>query len=110
MSIARWLNRVLEVWRETTEKDGAGGQTSTWVQVGEVRAKVDQPSAADRMLAQQAGSKHSHTIYLADGSDVHRGDQLRGDDQTFTVHATLQPSGPRYLRADCELIQRQKGT
>ncbi|PJN31308.1 head-tail adaptor protein [Streptomyces sp. CB02613] len=109
MSIARWLNRTLEVWRETTEPDGAGGQASVWSHVGEVRAKVDQPAAADRMLAQQSGSKHTHTVYLADGSDVHRRDELRGDGQTFTVHATLQPSGPRYLRADCELVQRQKG-
>ncbi|MEV6471601.1 phage head closure protein [Streptomyces sp. NPDC051657] len=110
MSIARWLNRTLEVWRETTSPDGAGGQTSLWVQAGEVRAKVDQPSAADRMLAQQAGSKHTHTVYLLPSADVQRGDQLRGDGQTLTVHAALQPSGPRYLRADCELIQRQKGT
>lgn len=104
--IGRWLNRTLQVWREITAPDGAGGQISTWVLQGEVRAKVDQPSATDRMLAQQTGSKHTHSVYLLPSADVQRGDQLRGAGQTFTVHAALQPSGPRYTRADCELIQR----
>ncbi|MDX2623850.1 phage head closure protein [Streptomyces sp. WI03-5b] len=106
MSVGRWLNRTLQVWRQTTTPDGAGGQVSTWVMQGEVRAKVDQPSAADRMLAQQAGSNHTHSVYLLATADVQRGDQLRAAGQTLTVHAALQPSGPRYTRADCELTQR----
>lgn len=104
--IGRWLNRTLQVYRETITPDGAGGQVSEWVLQGAVGAKVDQPSAADRMLAQQAGSKHTHSVYLLPTADVQRGDQLRGGGQTFTVHAELQPSGPRYTRADCELTQR----
>lgn len=102
------LNRALEVWRPGTTSDGAGGQQVTYTQRPyDVRAKVDQPSTADRTLAQQAGSRHTHTIYLPAGADVARGDQLRGDGQTFRVLATMQPSRPDYLKADCELIERE---
>jgi head-tail adaptor len=110
--IGRHLNRRLSVWRETTVGDGAGGQETTMAEVGTVRAKVDQPSNADRMLAAQAGSTHDHTVFLAPGADVRRGDELRGtdalgNDQVFRVLAVVQPSTPVYSKASCELTQRE---
>lgn len=108
----RFLNRRLEVWRPTTVADGYGGWETTFVQQpGTVRAKVDQPSNADRMLAQQAQSKHDHTVFLLPTADVRRGDELRGVDklgqaQVFLVLATVQPSTPVYSKAPCELTQK----
>lgn len=111
----RYLNRRLTVWRPTTVPDGYGGQETTMVeQPGTVRAKVDQPSNADRMLAAQAQSKHDHTVFLLPRADVRRGDELRGVDaigqaQTFRVLATVQPSTPVYSKAPCQLIQKEGG-
>lgn len=110
----RFLTRRLEVWRPTTTPDGSGGQTVTLVLRGTVRAKADQPSNADRLLAQQAGSKHDHTVYLDPRADVARGDELRGTDrlgtaQTFRVLAVVQPSTPVYSKALCELTQSEGG-
>ncbi len=109
----RFFNRRLEVWRPTTVDDGYGGQTTIMVrQPGTVRAKVDQPSNADRMLAAQAQSKHDHTVFLLPRADVRRGDELRGVDrlgqaQVFKVLATVQPSTPIYSKAPCQLIQKE---
>ena len=102
------LNRTLQVWRPAAgEGDGLGGRRITYLDTGRtVKAKVDQPSDNEQMLAQQARSKHTHTIYLLPGADVARGDELRGGGQTFHVKATVQPSSPAYLKAPCELIQR----
>lgn len=106
MSIDHWLNRTLQVWRPETTPDGAGGQHVTYVrQPEDVAAKVDQPTTTERLLAQQAGSEHTHTVYLSPAADVRRGDELRGDGQVLRVLATITPSTPRYLRADCQLIQ-----
>lgn len=106
MSIERWLNRTLQVWRPVATDDGAGGQAVTYVrQTGDVRAKVDQPTAAERLVAQQAGAEHIRPVFLAPDADVRRGDELRGDGQVLRVKATYTPSTPRYLRADCELIE-----
>ncbi|MFD3657029.1 head-tail adaptor protein [Streptomyces sp. NPDC058620] len=111
----RFLNRRLVVWRPSTTDDGYGGQETTYVQLpGTVRAKVDQPSNADRLLAQQAQSKHDHTVFLLPRADVRRGDELRGMDalgqaQTFRVLAVVQPSTPVYSKAPCELIQKEGG-
>lgn len=110
--VGRQLNRRLEVWRPVTSGDGAGGQETNLAQQGTVRAKVDQPSNADRMLAAQAGSTHDHTIFLAPTADVRRGDELRGTDQlgqaqVFRVLSVVAPSTPVYRRAACELIQRE---
>lgn len=106
--IGHWLNRTLQVWRPHTAPDGAGGQTVTYVRhPADVRAKTDQASAAERILAQQAGSVHTHSVYLPPGADVARGDELRGDGQTLRVLSTVQPSSTRYLKADCELTQTE---
>lgn len=107
----RFFNRQLEVWRPVTTDDGYGGQDTVYVQQpGTVRAKVDQPSNADRMLAAQASSKHDHTVFLLPRADVRRGDELRGTDrlgqaQVFRVLATVQPSTPIYSKAPCQLTQ-----
>jgi SPP1 family predicted phage head-tail adaptor len=111
-SIGRLLNRQLEVWRTTTVDDGAGGQETTTTKAVTVRAKVDQPSPTERLIAQQSGSKHSHNIYVLPGADVQRGDELRGNDglgnaQVFRVQAVVQPSTPVYSKALVELIQKE---
>lgn len=104
-SIAHLLNRELEVWRPVSEPDGYGGRRTAWSQAGTVPAKVDQAAAAERVLAQQSGSEHTHSVYLLPGSDVLRGDQLRGDDEVYRVISTVTPSAPAYLKAECALIQ-----
>ena len=112
--IGRYLNRQLEVWRPTTVADGAGGSDTTLVLQGTVRAKVDQPSPQERLIAAQAGSKHSHDIWLLPSADVRRGDELRGADvlgtvQAFRITAVVQPSRPIYSKAFAELVQQEGG-
>lgn len=110
--IARFLNRDLAVWRTTTVDDGAGGQDTTTGQTGTVRAKVDQPSATERLTAAQAGSPHSHDVYLLPAADVERGDELRGTDelghaQRFRVLSVVRPSRAVYAKAMVELTQEE---
>ncbi|MCY0919608.1 MULTISPECIES: phage head closure protein [unclassified Streptomyces] len=105
--IGRWLNRTLQVWRPSTAPDGLGGQIVTRQQRDDVRAKVDQPSASERLLAAQAGSEHTHTVYLAPSADVARGDHLHGRGQVLRVLAVIEPSSTRYRRAECELVQSE---
>jgi head-tail adaptor len=112
--IGRTLNRSLTVWRETTVDDGAGGQETMLAQVTTVRAKVDQPSPTERLMAQQSSSNHSHNIYLQPRANVRRGDELRGTDalgnaQKFRVLSVVQPSTPVYSKAFVELTQSQPG-
>ena len=40
-------------------------------------------------------------------TDVRRGDELRGDGQTFHVESVIEPSTPVYRKAICELIQTE---
>ncbi|WP_435610683.1 head-tail adaptor protein [Streptomyces sp. C10-9-1] len=107
MSIGRLLTRELEVRRPTLTPDGLGGQEVTYPTTGTVRAKVDQPAASERILADRAGSEHTHTVYLLPTADVRRGDQLHGAGQQLRVLHTVAPSTARYLRAECQLIQRE---
>ncbi|GGV86725.1 hypothetical protein GCM10010294_67700 [Streptomyces griseoloalbus] len=107
MDITHLLNRTLQVWRIVATDDGAGGQDTTLVRQADAAAKVDQPSAAERTLAAQAGSEHTHNVYLQPTADVRRGDELRGDGQTFRVLSVVQPSAPIYSKAECQLIQKE---
>lgn len=106
-SPARRLNRTLEVWRTVRSPDGGGGWETALVRQADVRAKVDQPSPSERLLAQQASSEHTHSAYLLPGADVRRGDELRGDGQIFRVLSVIEPSTPIYRKAECQLIERE---
>jgi SPP1 family predicted phage head-tail adaptor len=107
VDITHLLNRTLEVWRIAREPNGSGGYRTTPVRQADVAAKVDQPSASERLLAMQGGTEHTHSVYLQPTADVRRGDQLRGDGQTFQVLSVVQPSTPIYSKAECQLIERE---
>ncbi|MFE7159155.1 phage head closure protein [Streptomyces sp. NPDC057636] len=94
------------VWRYSRTADGMGGWEETWAQVGTVRARISQPSATERTLADQATARLTHVAYLSADADVRRNDQLRLGARVFTVSAVFEPSEPgTYLRADCEASQ-----
>lgn len=108
--IGHWLNRALQVWRPETAPDGHGGRTTSHVQQPEpVRAKVDQPSATDRLLAAQTRSEHSHDIFLLPDADVRRLDELRdaGTGEKWKVLHVFGPSSSRYRKAQSQLIQAE---
>jgi head-tail adaptor len=97
------LNRELEVWRPELADDGQGGQSETLVEVGDpVRAKVNEPTAAERIEAMRSGVDLSYQIHLLPEADVRRGDELRAVGEVFRVLSTVRPSTPTYLRAQCE--------
>lgn len=108
--IGHLLHARRSVFREVVSDDGAGGQVTSWVHVGDVACRISQPSAAERVLALQAGAEAAVPVYLAPTADVRRGDELRDEaGNTLRVLATVIPSRPVYLRADCQLVQ-PKGT
>jgi len=107
--IDHWLNRTLELYRRVEEPDGMGGAVSTWVKVGDLRCKVDQPSASERMVAAQSQSNHSHNVYTYPDADVQRGDEFRdGDGLALRVIAVVQPSTPIYNKCLCERAQYEQ--
>lgn len=102
----RLLNSSAEVWRATKVPDGMGGWITTWVFTGTARARISQPSARERTVADQSGALLSHVVYLPANSDVRRSDELRQGARKLKVLAVFQPSKPgTYLRADCEQTQ-----
>lgn len=104
--VARLLNTQVTVWRRTRVDDGMGGGLETWAQVGTLRARLAQPSATERVVADQSQARLTHVVYLPADSDVRRGDELRQGSRVFDVLATYEPSVPgTYLRADCEARQ-----
>ncbi|MFG2837031.1 head-tail adaptor protein [Streptomyces zaomyceticus] len=107
MDITHLLNRTLEVWRTVSTPDGGGGYETALVRQADVLAKVDQPSASERMLAQQGGAEHTHSVYLLPGADVRRGDELRGGGQAFRAVSVVEPSAPVYRKAECQLIESE---
>lgn len=102
------LTEELEVWRPTKVEDDLGGEVVTPVQQPNVRAKVSQPAAAEQIEAQQAGTTMTMIVHMRPDADVRRGDFLhRRDGDQLRVKYTIAPSEPVYLRADCELLQRE---
>lgn len=104
--VARMLNASAEVWREGRVPDGMGGSPTGFAKLGDVRCRLSQPSATERVVAAQNGADLSHIVYLPTTADVQRGDELRQPGRAFKVLATYEPSEPgTYLRADCKVRQ-----
>jgi head-tail adaptor len=100
------LRETLTVWRKTSVNDEYAGTSYDFAQVGTINAKVSQPTAAEQIEAQQAGSNMTMIVHMGPNENVLRGDELRrtnGD--KLRVRYTIRPSDPVYLRADCEQIQ-----
>lgn len=106
--IGMHLNRRLAHYRREETDDGSGGVITEWVNLGTVRGRVSQPTAAERVAAQQAGADHTQPVYVQPRADVRRGDELRGAEGRWRVVAVFRPSEPVYLRADCELTQGEE--
>lgn len=114
-AITHWLNTSLVVWRPSLVADGSGGFTETLASQGAQSFKVDQSSAAEQTVAQQAGANHTHSIFGEPDVDVKRGDWLAPsgvdpNDPTagqtaYQVISTTQPSTPRYLKCAVERIE-----
>lgn len=100
-------DRSLEVWRHSRTGDGVGGTTSTLAKVGDVEAKVDQPTALERMVAAQSGAELTHSIYLDpnDPIQVKRLDELRHGTWTWRVESVVIASEVDYVKAGAVLIQ-----
>ncbi|WP_443050922.1 head-tail adaptor protein [Streptomyces sp. NBC_00208] len=106
MSAARLLNTQVSVWRTSRIPDGMGGWLDTVSVVSSERARLSQPSAAERTTADQTTARLTHVVYLPADADVRRSDELRQGARKLTVLAVFEPSEPgTYLRADCELKQ-----
>jgi SPP1 family predicted phage head-tail adaptor len=104
------LNTTLTVFRPAAADDGAGGQTVTFGEAGEVRAQVSQPTAEERATAQQFGANLTHLVHTTYGADVRRGDELDGDLPSATgerlrVFAVVSDSRSTYKRLECEAVQ-----
>jgi len=109
--VGRLLNASVQVWRVVLADDGGGGQTETWSEISTQRARLSQPTAAQREAGDQDGARLTHVVYLRPGADVRRGDQLRQEGVRLEVLATFEPSvRGTYLRADCTSRQHEGRT
>jgi SPP1 family predicted phage head-tail adaptor len=103
------LNASADVWRFTRTDDGMGGYSEQWAKISTVRARYSQPSATERVAADQSESRLTHVVYVDAGTDVRRSDELRNSGRTYEVLAVFEPSMPgTYLRADCWAHQPDK--
>lgn len=99
------LNRTFTVRRPTLAGDGAGGYIEQLVEVGTIRAQVSQPSAKERVAAQQVGATLTHVAHAEARANVERGDRLDDGKQTLRVVAVVQDSRATYKRLECEAEQ-----
>lgn len=115
MSVSGLLNQTVTLYRRMLTPNGAGGFTEERVVVRQLRVRVSQPSAAERVMArtgvgpQQGAAMLAYPVYTTADEVVYRNDELEVDNgDVYRVEAAFQPSKPgTYLRMDCEYIQKQ---
>src|SRR5690554_1674769 len=115
MTVAGLLNQDVDLYRTMLMPNGAGGYDEERVLVRQLRVRISQPSASERVMArtgvgpQQGAAVLAYPVYTTADEVVYRNDELElpnGD--IYRVEAAMQPSKPgTYLRMDCEFIQKQ---
>jgi SPP1 family predicted phage head-tail adaptor len=104
--IGHLLNSAVTVYRPAYVADGRGGRTETTAAVGTLRAKVDQPSATEQMVAAQMGATLTHVVHVAYEADVRRDDEIDvGEGRRLRVLAVVSDSHRTYKRVECRVIQ-----
>lgn len=115
MSIAHLLNQTATLYRFQLMPNDTGGFTEERVEIRQVRIRVSQPTATERMMArtgvgpQQGAAVLHYPVYAAPTEVVYRNDELELDNgDIYRAEAVLGPSKPgTYLRMDCQYIQKQ---
>lgn len=104
--IRHLLNSSVTVYRPGFTPDGRGGRTRSTSSHGTLRARISQPSAAERATAGQMGSVLDAIVHVEFNSDVERGDELdTGDTRRLRVVSVVNDSARTYKRLDCQAIQ-----
>lgn len=118
MGVSHLLNRELSVYRTTGVRTPTGGLAEERSLVGQVWARVPQPSSpSEQVLArtgvgpQQGGGEMVHPIWTEPDEDIRRGDELHDPEtgQTWRVVVAVRPSVDGvYLRLDVEIVQTEE--
>lgn len=100
------LNSSAVVYRPSFTADGRGGRARSVSVVGTVRAKVSQPTAAEREEAARLGAELRHVVHMEASADVRRGDEIdTGSGRRLRVVDVVTNSRETYLRLECEGVQ-----
>ena len=107
--VSHLLKQRADVYRRTEVSDGQGGVSYSFVLIESNRkVKIDQASAHERFVAEQAGSSLTHKVYQKHDADIQRGDEYRQGSLVYRVEYLIGPSTPGvYRRVDVELIQEE---
>lgn len=108
--IRHLYNTDVTVSRATKTSDGQGGFTSTFAEVGTIRARIRPASAAERTIARRDEAYLTHVLYCDEGEDIQRGDQVDEEltSRTFIVLHSRPPSR-RGHHAEIDLEERVRG-
>lgn len=111
------MTQTLSHWRSTDVEDAGGGQTETTVQIGTIRAKVNQPTPEEVQAAGTWGAQLSHVVHTPVYNDVRRGDEFGGETPSevlpgfrLRVISVVSDSHQTYRRCMCEITQAVNGT
>lgn len=100
----------LDVYRRQNIDDGYGGVISDMVNIGTVKARLSQPTAAERIEADAWQAQVDYAqLYVLPDADVFRGDELHGERGKYRVTSTIFPSVAIYKRLACEFEQYEVG-
>ena len=110
--IEHLLTQTLSLYRPVDAVDSGGGRQPTMVQVGTLRAKVNQPTPAEQELAGVWGAQLSHTVHAGEENDIRRGDEFGGElpsevqpNERLRVIAVVSDSHATYKRMMCVIVQ-----
>lgn len=104
--IRHLLNASVDVYRPTFTADGRGGRTRSMAKVAMIRARISQPSSAERAIAAQLDAVLEHVIHVLPGADVSRNDELDvGGPRRLRVQAVLWDSSRTYWRLECQAVE-----
>lgn len=106
------MTQTLSLYRSVDIIDSGGGRDQVMLQVGTLRAKVNQPTPEEVQAAGVFGARLSHVVHTAAFVDIRRGDEFGGElpsevlsGYRLRVVSVVSDSHSTYLRMMCETTQ-----
>ena len=104
------LNREYTIDRRSRVSDGAGGWAIAYEPQSVVDGRLRPTTSQERDVAAREERRISHVLYVVDGTDIVRGDQVEGAGIIVEVMAVREPSrADHHLEVDCWELQLEQG-
>lgn len=89
------LDKIIQIQRQTLERDTYGQQIELWVRVATVYANIKPLVGKEYLTAQQISTELTHDVTIRYRRDIQPKMRIKYNNRYFEIHAVIDPEEKR---------------